>query len=229
MRLKVLVAAFMALGAQSWAPAHAALNGDNVSVIYWTPYPGNVLPGATPAPCDPTTMVYCEIEDHTDSMGNITNAPPYALIPAHFPNAGQANTTIDIGDISNYTEVAMTYKGDLAWCATGVLPCSDVFNGFEFSFIAGAGQPAVDISKVTVKSEDTGMVPADIIVYPTYVYVNLVGNPEIENSKLVLDVYTAGSGPPPVPETSTWAMMLLGFAGLGFTAFRRNRATPQIG
>lgn len=34
-------------------------------------------------------------------------------------------------------------------------------------------------------------------------------------------------GPPPlvpVPEPSTWAMMLLGFAGLGFATFRRSKA-----
>jgi hypothetical protein len=28
----------------------------------------------------------------------------------------------------------------------------------------------------------------------------------------------------PVPEPSTWAMMLLGFAGLGFAGYRRARA-----
>jgi hypothetical protein len=28
---------------------------------------------------------------------------------------------------------------------------------------------------------------------------------------------------PSVPEASTWAMMLTGFAGLGFAAFRRAR------
>jgi hypothetical protein len=28
--------------------------------------------------------------------------------------------------------------------------------------------------------------------------------------------------PPPVPELSTWAMMLIGFAGFGFVAYRRN-------
>ena len=29
--------------------------------------------------------------------------------------------------------------------------------------------------------------------------------------------------PPAVPETSTWVMMLTGFAGLGFAAFRRSQ------
>jgi hypothetical protein len=30
--------------------------------------------------------------------------------------------------------------------------------------------------------------------------------------------------PPAIPESSTWAMMLAGFGGLGYAAFRRNRA-----
>jgi PEP-CTERM motif len=35
---------------------------------------------------------------------------------------------------------------------------------------------------------------------------------------------------PAVPEPSTWAMMLLGFAGLGFLAYRRQEKTvPLIG
>ncbi len=38
---------------------------------------------------------------------------------------------------------------------------------------------------------------------------------------LVIDVTTAGSGADGVPEPSTWAMMLLGFAGLGFVGYRR--------
>jgi hypothetical protein len=31
-----------------------------------------------------------------------------------------------------------------------------------------------------------------------------------------------------VPEPSTWAMMLLGFAGLGFTAYRKARRAASI-
>ena len=33
-----------------------------------------------------------------------------------------------------------------------------------------------------------------------------------------------GGGQPPVPEASTWAMLMLGFGGLGFAAFRRAKA-----
>lgn len=36
------------------------------------------------------------------------------------------------------------------------------------------------------------------------------------------DVEGAATIAPPVPEASTWAMMILGFAGIGFLAYRRN-------
>jgi hypothetical protein len=31
-----------------------------------------------------------------------------------------------------------------------------------------------------------------------------------------------------VPELSTWAMMLLGFAGLGYAGFRQTRKSPRF-
>jgi PEP-CTERM motif len=37
-----------------------------------------------------------------------------------------------------------------------------------------------------------------------------------------------GVFPAPVPEPSTWAMMLIGLAGFGFAAVRRKRAFPAI-
>ena len=37
------------------------------------------------------------------------------------------------------------------------------------------------------------------------------------------DLYKAGAIPSAIPETSTWAMMLFGFAGLGFASFRSIR------
>ena len=36
------------------------------------------------------------------------------------------------------------------------------------------------------------------------------------------DYASPGVGTPTVPEPSTWAMMLLGFAGLGYAARRRS-------
>jgi probable HAF family extracellular repeat protein len=39
---------------------------------------------------------------------------------------------------------------------------------------------------------------------------------------------TAGFPPLPVPEPSTWAMMLAGFAGLGLTGYRRAKARGPV-
>ncbi len=38
----------------------------------------------------------------------------------------------------------------------------------------------------------------------------------------------SGSAASPVPELSTWAMMLVGFAGLGYAASRRKGAVQAI-
>ena len=49
-------------------------------------------------------------------------------------------------------------------------------------------------------------------------------NPEGGTSKLkIVADFTFGTAAPPVPEASTWAMMLIGFAGVGFVAYRRKR------
>jgi hypothetical protein len=43
------------------------------------------------------------------------------------------------------------------------------------------------------------------------------------NSQVVPEALITGSSPSAVPEPSTWAMMLLGFAGIGFMAYRRKQ------
>jgi hypothetical protein len=49
-------------------------------------------------------------------------------------------------------------------------------------------------------------------------------NPEGKTSTLkILADFTFETHAPPVPEPSTWAMMILGFAGVGFMAYRRKR------
>jgi hypothetical protein len=50
--------------------------------------------------------------------------------------------------------------------------------------------------------------------------VDVTGADPAYLSTLVINVQTANSGPV-APEPSTWAMMLIGFAGLGLAAYRR--------
>ncbi len=48
-------------------------------------------------------------------------------------------------------------------------------------------------------------------------------NPGDANNQTLVTESTDLSRTSPVPEPSTWALMLLGFAGLGYAAFRRRR------
>lgn len=65
-------------------------------------------------------------------------------------------------------------------------------------------------------------------IYPGAGYtVEVTGVSNIDNLPLEVSVRAFDLGPIIVPEPSTWAMMLLGMAGLGFAAHRRKR--PALG
>jgi PEP-CTERM motif len=76
-----------------------------------------------------------------------------------------------------------------------------------------------------------GLTDADLTFSGNQLFVNFGGgisyNP---NSILKIDLVVQG-GPrgSPVPEPSTWAMMLAGFVGLGLAGYRSTRRTAAIG
>jgi len=45
---------------------------------------------------------------------------------------------------------------------------------------------------------------------------------DVHSGVVTGDLANISLGVPPVPEVATWAMMILGFAGVGFLAYRRN-------
>ncbi|HEY4807529.1 MAG TPA: PEPxxWA-CTERM sorting domain-containing protein [Roseiarcus sp.] len=51
-------------------------------------------------------------------------------------------------------------------------------------------------------------------------FANLIGFDGVQSGNGEVEIDFVG---PAVPEPSTWAMLLLGFAGLGALAYRRNR------
>jgi hypothetical protein len=81
---------------------------------------------------------------------------------------------------------------------------------------AGVTFPFTDTDTSTFLTNVTGANPNNIVDIYTNAAAN--GDPAI----LANDLAINGGVPSGVPEPSTWAMMLLGFAGLGF-AFRRSR------
>jgi PEP-CTERM motif len=95
--------------------------------------------------------------------------------------------------------------------------------GSDFPFgQTGVNELAFDGS--TVGSFDTftqtfATTPGDVYTY-AFVYSNAPGIPQFGSpSALLVEISTASA----VPEPSTWALTLLGFAGLGFVAYRRRR------
>ena len=213
MRFSTLIAATAAaaaLFAAMSAPVHAGLVGDGtntVSVNYW--FPSSTAP--PPLTCDAQHNPNCEIE--TDSMNN-----PTPTIPANFIQGVADGVTISVGD----TKIVITdILPNVPFCSTTTASCPDFFNGFAFSFSSG-----VDITNVTTdptSAPDFRPVAGGLTFTPTGIFVNVVGEAPDAGHELILDVTTKGSMTT-VPEPSTWAMMLLGFAGLGFAGWRRTAA-----
>ena len=197
------------LGWRDDRSCHAGLIGNTVSADYW--FPSASVP---PPTCDDTTNPNCE--NLTDSMGNTT-----PTIPANFKQGVTDGATISVGD----TQIVITnlFSG-IPFCSVTVGSCPDVFNGFAFVFSSGA-----DITKVTVdpsSAPDFLPIAGGLTFTSTAIFVNVAGRSPDTDQQLILDV-TAGSAPV-VPEPSTWAMMLLGFAGLGFVGYRRRGAVGRV-
>ena len=98
-------------------------------------------------------------------------------------------------------EWAYATAGDTPFTTTGTLLGSAVFSTIG-----------------TVSTTTALTFPADYTVTEVYKLVP-GGSPTFTGASLSSITVT---GTTVVPETSTWAMMILGFAGLGYAAFRRN-------
>jgi len=92
------------------------------------------------------------------------------------------------------------------------------FNGFIMTILSG---PTLTSA---VADASSGFFPVGLAIVGNQLQINfqgVTGNSNASPLSSIIDVNTAASS---VPEPSTWAMMLIGFAGLGF-AFRRSPRT----
>ena len=215
MRFGFLIAAGTAalLVNVSAPPARAGLidgETNTVEASFWIPGFGQTTTSPPPPACNDTTNPTCENEvDSTD------NATP--TIPANFVAGPISDSTISVGD----TEIVITNQSATPFCS-GALPCSDPFVGFQFVFSSGVDITAVSVDPASAADflpNDTAPHDGLQLLSPTRIVVDVAGDSPGVGDNLILDV-TTGGGPPPVPEPSTWALMLLGFAGLGFAGWR---------
>ena len=89
----------------------------------------------------------------------------------------------------------------------------------------------VDITNVTTDAKsavDFRPITGGLTFAPTEIFVNVAGDIPKLGDQLILDVTTTSVTPPAVPEPSTWALMLLGFAGLGFAGYRHRGSLSPI-
>lgn len=200
---------FFSLAGSVSAPASAGLVGsgtNTVSAFFW-------MPSTTSPPGTCTPSLFCENQDYQGSSGPTDTPPP--IIPIDFLEGSLSGSKISVGD----TQIVITNMlGGVPFCSTSLpLPCSDVFTGFQFVFSSG-----VDITNVTVdKTSAPDFLPVlgGLTFGPTEISVNVAGDAPAVGHELILDVTTFT--PNTIPEPSTWALMLLGFAGLGFVGYRQ--------
>ena len=141
-----------------------------------------------------------------------------------FLEGSSSLSTISVGD----TQIVITNLSTIPFCS-GALPCSDPFVGFQFVISGG-----VDITGVSVDPASAAdFLPNDTtphdglqLLSPTRIVVDVTGDSPAAGDKLILDLTFASNQT--VPEPSTWALMLLGFAGLGFAGWRRRTAQTAV-
>jgi PEP-CTERM motif len=85
-------------------------------------------------------------------------------------------------------------------------------HGSTIAFQNWVVQPGATFSQVSVFQSDNG--------YGTAIFVDLAGSSGV--GEVTIGLAAA------VPEPATWAMMVLGFAGVGFMSYRRRKSNPAF-
>jgi hypothetical protein len=112
-------------------------------------------------------------------------------------------------------EVQISYFYPLTNYPNGVGLVSEPFNGFNIS--GSLADAPIVAAFIDPNSNVTGLIDSAVSFSNNSVTVNLAGDHFAAGSIGLIDVQFAGA----VPEPSTWAMLILGFGGLGWLAYRR--------
>jgi hypothetical protein len=142
-----------------------------------------------------------------------------AIPPTNFHNTEPYNIGADAGFWFSDTTVTIynNYNDP-----TVPAPFVDPYTTFDFKFTNE------NISSVAIdQSTAANFLPATLtLLGPDEFTVFINGADPAYLDTLVIDVTTGSVGA--VPEPSTWAMMILGFAGIGFMACRRKSKSAMM-
>jgi hypothetical protein len=151
-----------------------------------------------------------------------------------------ANTHIDLFGIDGYpvrTDVPnnLDYNIiplDVRAAEAAGIPQNDIVPVYQ-AFGGGAYLPPFILptaaQELHILSTWGSVVPAPAFDY-AYAWGAQDGDTAISNDPGLQAVFAAHNDPDPpmVPESSTWAMLVLGFGGLGFAAYRRGRSARML-
>ena len=148
----------------------------------------------------------------------------------------------------NITGPSGTFGDDSVLCTGGAIaPCAFDFT-FEFITPTGFNISSMDIS--SIRSSNLTNIDFNIVTFNRVDFLINQSGPRESRSLFDQSLVTGGrnflrvsglSGGegayagtisfaqvPAIPEPATWMMMLLGFAGIGFTMRRKNKSTLQV-
>jgi hypothetical protein len=156
------------------------------------------------------------------TLGNVFTGSPISFVADGSSNLSTLSNlspaTFSVTGIAQ-NEAQISYSYPLSQYPNGFILTPALFNGFVIS--GPSGDSPILAAFVDPGSTVTGLIDSTVGFAANSVTVNLAGDHFSAGSVGLIDVQFAS----PVPEPSTWAIMILGFCGLCFLVHRRrNRA-----
>jgi hypothetical protein len=183
----------------------------------------------------------------TTAKASILSEPEFEVTESRAPGVSSDYTVInnsgEAGHLAEYiygflvsnplASSAGDWTTDKGWKA-GKLSTSEYGNA-EFAYVTTPGteghgplgRPKFNVNPETIRpgEQESGFFFGTSLLLDGTVTLLLV-DAKGQFSTYTTSLFATSSTTPAVPEPSTWAMMILGFAGLGLLGFRRKQRTP---